>query len=50
MVNYIVYGATVLAAVSALAAFLFLSMERYVVSGTFFVLTAFSIYLSEMNR
>lgn len=50
MANEIATGATVLAGVLAAAALVTLSMELYVVSGTFFVLTAFAIYIRETNR
>ena len=40
---------TILAAVLAVAAFLTLFMQRPVVSGTLFVLTAFAIYIRETN-
>jgi hypothetical protein len=50
MANGIVIAATILAAVLALAAFLSLSMELYVVSGTLFVFTAFAIYIRETNK
>lgn len=43
-------AATVAAVILALAALLTLSMERYVVSGTFFVLTAFAIYVRETTN
>jgi hypothetical protein len=50
MDNYLATGATVAAAVLAVAAFVTLSMELHVVSGTFFVLTAFAIYIREVNK
>ena len=50
MANGIVIAATILAAALALAAFLSLSMELYVVSGTLFVFTAFAIYIRETNK
>lgn len=39
--------ATIAAAILAVAAFVTLFMQRPVVAGTFFVLTAFAIYLRE---
>lgn len=47
MANAVVIGATVVAAVMAIAALLTLAMELHVVSGTFFVLTAVAIYVRE---
>jgi len=49
MVNPIALGATVFAAVFALAAVVTLSMKLYVVSGTFFVFTAIAIYVRETS-
>ncbi len=47
MVNAIVVGATVLAALFGVAAFVALASEQFVASGTLFVLTAFAIYIRE---
>lgn len=47
MVDPIPTAATVLAAVFAVAAFVTLFMQRPVVAGTFFVFTAFAIYIRE---
>lgn len=47
MVNTIAAGATVAAVLFALIALVLLSMERLVASGTFFVLTAFALYVRE---
>jgi hypothetical protein len=41
--------ATILAAILGVAAFLTLFMQRPVVAGTLFVLTAFAIYIRETN-
>lgn len=43
-------AATVAAVILAIAALLTLSMERHVLSGTFFVLTAFAIYVRETRN
>ena len=47
MANAVGRIATVLAVALSLAALVTLSMELYVVSGTFFVFTAFAIYIRE---
>lgn len=47
MADPIPTAATVLAAVLAAAAFVTLSMQRQVLSGTLFVLTSFAIYIRE---
>ena len=49
MADLIPTAATVLAAVLATAAFVTLFMQRPVVAGTLFVLTAFAIYVREMK-
>ena len=50
MGNSIALLATVAAAVLAVAAFITLSMELQILSGTLFVLTAFAIYMREMYK
>jgi len=50
MGNSIALFATVTAAVLAVAAFITLSMELHILSGTLFVLTAFAIYIREMYK
>jgi hypothetical protein len=47
MQKAVVLVVTLLGAGTAVAAFLTLAMEMHVVSGTFFVLTAFAIYVRE---
>ncbi|MEF8814695.1 MAG: hypothetical protein V5A55_12890 [Halovenus sp.] len=47
MVNVIAIAATVAAALLGVAAFVALSIDRFVLSGTLFVLTAFAIYVRE---
>lgn len=49
MANAVVLVATLVALVMAIAAFLTLAMELYVVSGTFFVFTSIAIYVRETN-
>lgn len=50
MVNRIAGVATVVAAILAVIAFVTLSMERLVLSGTLFVLTSFAIYIRESYK
>jgi len=50
MVNVIAVAATVAAALLGISALVTLSMERFVLSGTLFVFTAFAIYIREMNK
>lgn len=50
MEKYVPLIATILAVVLALAALVTLSMERQVISGTFFTLTAFAIYFREKSK
>lgn len=50
MENYVAHIATVLAVVFAAAALVTLSMERHVISGTFFTMTAFAIYFREKSK
>lgn len=50
MPNLTVTVATVLAVVLAAAALVTLSMGLHVASGTFFVFTAFAIYIRETNK
>jgi len=50
MVNVIAVVATVAAALLGVAALVTLSMERFVLSGTLFVLTAFAIYIREISE
>lgn len=47
MANAIVLGATVLALLLGVSAFVTLAMQMPVASGTLFVLTAFAIYVRE---
>lgn len=50
MVNGIALVATLVAVTLAVTAFVTLSMENYVLSGTLFVLTSFAIYIRETNK
>lgn len=50
MTNAIAILATVMAGLFAIAGFVTLSRELYVVSGTLFLFTAFSIYLRETYK
>lgn len=50
MATRIAQAATVLAVLLAVTAFVTLSMERQVLSGTLFVLTAFAIYIRETYK
>lgn len=50
MAKISVLVATVLAAVFPIVALVTLSMERHVVSGTFFLFTAFSLYYRETHK
>jgi hypothetical protein len=50
MTRAIAILATILAAAFAIAAFVALSMERQVLSGTLFLFTAFSIYIRESYK
>jgi hypothetical protein len=49
MANLVATGATVLAGILAVAAFVVLMSENYVFAGTLFVMTAVAIYIREMN-
>lgn len=49
MVNVIAFVATALAIAFFVVALVTLSMERHVIAGTFFMFTAFSIYIREKN-
>lgn len=46
----IVIGATVVAALLAVAAFVMLLMEQLVISGTLFMFTSFALYIRESNK
>lgn len=50
MANLANIAATVGAALLMLAALVTLSMEQYIASGTFFMFTAFAIYIRETNK
>ena len=50
MVNVIAVGATVAAALFGLAALVTLSADRFVLSGTLFILAAFAIYVRETSK
>lgn len=50
MVKYVPLIATIIAVLLALAAMVTLSMERHFISGTFFTLTAFAIYIREKSK
>ena len=50
MVNLNAVAATVAAALLGIAALVTLSVDRFVLSGTLFVLTAFAIYVREMSK
>lgn len=50
MVNVIPLVATATAVILFLAALVTLSMELYVVSGTFFMFTSFAIYIRERYK
>lgn len=50
MVNLLKLGATIAAVIAAIGAFVTLSMELYVPSGTFFTFVAFSIYIREISK
>ncbi len=50
MVNVMTTAATVAAALLGVAALVALSVDRFVLSGTLFVLTAFAIYVREIKK
>jgi len=50
MSRAVVIGATVAAALLAVAAVVTLLMEQLIVSGTFFMFTSFALYIRESNK